>query len=189
MIIMKLYLCLLLIAIVCMIFPIVSPSAEESEWEILLEMNGFINQIALEGNYVWCAMNNDGVLRYNKTDGSYVQYTTENELPNNIVLNNWIRCIAVDKKGVKWIGVNFGIISFDDTTWTAYSSEDTGISYGPNNVAIDHDNVKWFTASEGIVAYNDTSFSFFDEYNNKICIYIDNNNYIFVGDFAKNKDV
>jgi len=140
-----------------------SVSAEKGEGEILLD--GFkFNDIAIDGNYVWCATNNDGVLRYNKIDGSYIQYTTQNGLPENIIKNNLILSVIIDKKGIKWIGASLGIASFNDTTWTAYGPSNINDWIGFDNAVVDHNNIKWFTAYEGIVAYNDTIFSFFKEY-------------------------
>ena len=125
----------------------------------MLELDGYFNNIVHEGNYVWGAKN-DGAIRYNKTDRSYTHYTTENGLPDNITGNNTVLCVTIDKNGLKWFGFPRGIASFNDTTWTAYASEDIYNCRSFNNVTVDHNNIKWFTADDGIVAYNDTSFSF-----------------------------
>ncbi len=79
---MKPYLYLFLIATVFMILQTNSPCAEEGEWEIMLD-EFMIDDIAHEGDYVWCATQGDGVLRYNKTDGLYTQYTTETGLASH----------------------------------------------------------------------------------------------------------
>ena len=114
------------IVMLIIIMPSLIYCEEEINFEIKLE--GFmLNDIAHDGDYVWCSTDGNGVMCYNKKDCSYIQYTKENGLPSDIMLNNWVRCVAIDKKGLKWIGLRSGIASFDDTTWTAYRSVDTGI--------------------------------------------------------------
>jgi len=81
---MKPYHYLLLIVTTFLILQTNSSCAEEGKWEIMLD-EFRINDIAHEGEYVWCATQEDGVLRYNKTDGSYTQYTTETGLASHSI--------------------------------------------------------------------------------------------------------
>jgi len=78
-----------------------------------------INGIAIEGDSIWCATQ-DGVIRWNKKDGSYLYFPaaygwSQYDAPVN--------CISIDHNGVKWFGKNNGILSFDNTTWTQYTSD------------------------------------------------------------------
>ncbi len=146
---MKLYLYLLFIVTACMILQTNLPCAEEGEWEIMLD-EFRINDIAHEGDYVWCATLGDGVLRYNKTNRSYTQYTTENGLPGNNSDDNNIYDIAVDKKGLKWIGTDRSLIRYDDVEFTQIISlvEDTPY-FDVYDIEIDHDGSVWFVSRGG----------------------------------------
>lgn len=76
-----------------------------------------IYNIALEGNFIWCATDS-GVVRYSKSDGTIVRYTEKNGLANNKV-----RSIAIDHNGIKWFGTGNGVSSYDDNNWTNYRLE------------------------------------------------------------------
>jgi len=69
-----------------------------------------VNALAVEGDYVW-AGTTGGVVRWNRTDGSYVKYTTADGLAHNEV-----EAIAVDGAGHLWFGTPLGVSEFDGST-------------------------------------------------------------------------
>ena len=74
-------------AVISFNMPSLTYCEEEINFEIKLDGIMLLMILHMMENYVWCATNSDGVvLRYNKTDGTYIKYTTENGLPSNIVL-------------------------------------------------------------------------------------------------------
>ena len=72
--------------------------------------------------------------------------------------NNYIRTIAIDSSGTKWIGTGSGgIVSFDGTTWKVYNKDNSDL---PDNdvwsIAIDGSGTKWFGAwGGGLAAFNE----------------------------------
>jgi ligand-binding sensor domain-containing protein len=55
-----------------------------------------VSDLAIEGNTLWAATEG-GVVRWDRTAGTYVKYTTADGLANNSVL-----AVAVDGIGHKW---------------------------------------------------------------------------------------
>ncbi|MFI5218703.1 MAG: T9SS type A sorting domain-containing protein [Bacteroidia bacterium] len=93
-------------------------------------------------------------------------YNTSNSpLPENSV-----RCVAFDTSGLKWIGTDFGLATFDDTNWTIYNTSNSGL---PDNairsVAIDRFNNKWIgTFLGGLVKYDGISWTVFNSANSPL---------------------
>src|SRR4030095_434692 len=77
---------------------------------------------------------------------------------NSPIPENAVRCIAIDGNGVKWIGTDFGLASFDDVTWTIYQTSNSNL---PDNsirsLAIDHQNSIWVGTFNGGLAKFDGS--------------------------------
>ena len=75
----------------------------------------YVNDLAVEGDAVWAATGG-GVVRWDRTAGTYVKYTMVDGLASNDV-----HAVAVDGAGHKWFGTRGGVSAFDGTTWTSYS--------------------------------------------------------------------
>ena len=127
---------------------IVSSVSAEGIWKNYTKVTD-INDIAVEGDYIWCATDG-GVVRWNKQDGTYIKYTNKDGLVSNNVYS-----IAIDIENVKWFGTYDGVSSFDGTTWTNYITEDGLASNWVESIAVDADNVKWFGTREGGVSHFD----------------------------------
>ncbi len=107
--------------------------APQSDGTWINYTNGnYVNALAVEGDYVW-AGTWGGVVRWNRTDGSYVKYTTDDGLVSNAV-----HAIAVDGAGHKWFGTwNSGVSEFDGSTWTTYTTADGLASNTVHAIAVD----------------------------------------------------
>jgi len=111
--------------------------------------------LAIEGDYIWCGTY-WGVVKWNRKNGSFTRYTTEDGL-----LRDSIWAVAIDRKGVKWFG-HFGvsgISSFDNVHWTRYTKEtvpemaayETSTTYNwgfrVNDIVVDPENTVYFSAT------------------------------------------
>jgi len=86
---------------------LVSSALPEGTWTNYTNGN-FINDIALDGDFIWCATS-VGVVRWDKRDGTYSKYPILGGLTDNNV-----HSVAVDSENVKWFGTEGGVSSFDD---------------------------------------------------------------------------
>ena len=99
----------------------------------------YINDIAIEGDYIWCATNG-GVVRWDSRDGTYVKYTAADGLAGTKVLS-----VAVDTDNVKWFGTSGnGVSRFDGDTWTTFDTDDGLIDGTVHDIVCDGDDVSWF---------------------------------------------
>jgi len=74
--------------------------------------------MAEQGNYIWCGTGG-GVVRWNRTDSSYVKYTGE----DNLIVGS-IGKIIVASNGNVWV-INYqGASRFDGNNWTTYTTSD-----------------------------------------------------------------
>jgi len=117
---------------------LVFSASAEGTWTNYTNGN-YIRDIAVEGDYIWCATIG-GVVRWNRRDGTYIKYTTVDGLANNYVI-----AAAIDADNVKWFGTDGGgVSSYDGTTWTTFTTGDGLVSNFVYSIAVDADNVKWF---------------------------------------------
>lgn len=97
------------------------------------------------------------------SQNAWTIYNTSNSpLPFNAV-----NCISFDQNGVKWIGTEFGLASYDNAAWTIYNTSNSGL---PDNaircVAIDSMNNKWVgTYLGGLAKYDGTNWTIFNSLN------------------------
>ena len=120
----------------------------DGEWTAYTNGNE-INGLAVEGDHVWAATQG-GVVRWDRTDGSHVKYTTLDGLADNLVY-----AVAIDDAGHKWFGTYSGVSEYDGSTWTSYTIADGLAENTVLSVAIDNDGHKWFgTGSGGVSEYD-----------------------------------
>lgn len=113
-----------------------------------------IYDVAFEGNFVWAATQN-GVIRWNRNDHTYLTFTTADGLADNFVLS-----VAVDTAGNKWFGTaNGGLSKYDGLNWTTYNTDD-GLPYHRVPVITLHPNGNLLIgAGSSVVVFNGSSFS------------------------------
>lgn len=116
--------------------------------------------------------------------GWTIYNSTNSPLPENSV-----RCIAIDHNGVKWVGTDYGLASFDDVTWNVFQTFNSGI---PDNsirsLAVDQQNNLWIgTFSGGLAKYDGAVFTVYNIFNSDLpddfvrCLAVDTLNKLWVG--------
>jgi rhamnogalacturonyl hydrolase YesR/ligand-binding sensor domain-containing protein len=128
-----------------------------------------VQALAVDGDYLWAGTRGGGIVRWNMTDGSYVQYL----YPQSGISSNNVKAIAIDGEGKVWIGTQMhwteydiaspwgGVSVFDGTTWTSYNKDNSGLA--SNNVeaiAIDGEGKLWFgTYGGGISVFDGNTWT------------------------------
>ena len=82
--------------------------------------------------------------------GSWTNYTTD----NTILVDNQINDILI-VDGIKWIGTNWGLYTYDNTSWTDYSD----VLPHPlvNSISRDKDGNIYVCTLSGIAIFDGTS--------------------------------
>jgi len=112
--------------------------SQNPEW-INYTAGNYIFSLAIEGDYIWIGTTG-GLVKLNMLTGEKVNYNRGNSgLPNN-----YVRVIAIDSQGNKWIGTDRGLAKFDGTNWTVYNTSNSGLPYlYVRAIAIDSQGNKW----------------------------------------------
>ncbi len=108
---------------------------------------------------------------------------------NSPLPENSVRCITIDQNGVKWIGTDYGLASFDDVNWNVYQTFNSGL---PDNsirsLAVDYQNNLWVgTFSGGLVKFDGSAWTVYNTFNSDLpddfvrCLAIDTLNKLWVG--------
>mgnify|MGYP001374980232 FL=1 len=122
--------------------------------------------------------------------GNWQSFTTE----NTILLDNQINDILI-VDGVKWIGTNWGLYTFDNTSWIDY----TDVLPHPlvNSISIDKEGYIYICTLSGIAIYNGSSWETITSQNSIITSHVneivfDDDNTAYIGTidglFKKNND-
>ena len=122
--------------------------------------------------------------------GNWESFTTE----NTILLDNQINDILI-VDGVKWIGTNWGLYTFDNTSWIDY----TDVLPHPlvNSISIDKEGYIYICTLSGIAIYNGSSWETITSQNSIITSHVneivfDDDNTAYIGTidglFKKNND-
>ncbi|MBN1811745.1 MAG: hypothetical protein JXA14_07910 [Anaerolineae bacterium] len=114
-------------------------------WTTHAPENTVINALAVDGDYVWAGTNGDGLVRWNRVDGTHTWYTTFEGL-----VHDTVRVIAVDGDGHKWFGTEGGVSAFDGQAWTTYTTTHGLADSRVHAIAIGGDGRKWFGTWGGV---------------------------------------
>ena len=72
---------------------------------------------------------------------------------------DWILSMAIDGRGICWIGTNGGGVSkFDGTNWTTFTRADGLSGNEVWSIAIDEQGNKWFGTSAGLTKFDDENW-------------------------------
>jgi ligand-binding sensor domain-containing protein len=87
---------------------------------------------------------------------TWVNYTTT----DNVLPENDIRSISVDKQNNKWVATFKGVTKFDGTNWTTYNPTNSGLPHiWVLATGVDSQDVKWFLTLDGLSKFNGTAWT------------------------------
>ena len=101
-----------------------------------------------DGAYMWVG-STAGVWRIKRADGTFVHYTTQNGLPNPVVMD-----IAMDESGTKWVATLGGAGRYDGSGWISFTTGEGLISNQVRALAIDSSGVIWFGTQVGVSRFD-----------------------------------
>lgn len=120
-----------------------------------------IYDLASNGNDLWIATSG-GLVNYDKTSGLSTFYNKG----NSRIPKNGVSVIEIEANGTVWIITEYGLSSFDGSTWTTYDTTNSGL---PNqylhDVAIEQNGMKWIASSSGLISFDGTNWALFDTSN------------------------
>ncbi len=93
---------------------------------------------------------------------------------SNTVANfpsNSVHCIAIDSTDIKWVGTDYGLAAFNDTTWTIYNTFNSGLTDNSiRSIAVDKFNNIWIgTFLGGLLKFDgDTTWTAYSTLNSAI---------------------
>jgi len=142
---------------------VINPSLSQTQEWIGFTSGKEILCLAEEGQYLWVGTNG-GLVKLNKLTGEFIVYGKWNSgLPIN-----YVRAIAIDGQGNKWIGTEGGgLAKFDGVNWTVYNTSNSGL---PDNwvyaIAIDGQGNKWIgTWDRGLVKFDGVNWTVYNTSN------------------------
>ncbi|MFQ5859819.1 MAG: two-component regulator propeller domain-containing protein, partial [Anaerolineae bacterium] len=111
--------------------------------------------LKLEGQVLWAGTRAGGALRWDTTDGSYVQFLK----PQDGLAGNIVYDIAIDDQGQKWFATDHGLSALDDNgtpdkgddIWRTYTQQSTGGALPSDHVtavAVDEAGFLWIGSSQ-----------------------------------------
>jgi ligand-binding sensor domain-containing protein len=111
---------------------------------------------------------------------SYVDYN----IVNSSILDNRVNCIEVDTNNVKWIGTEWGLVSYNDNSWVDYSADVDNVSI--RCIEFDKQGKLWVGVLGGLYRYNGIYWTHFDTSNSNLdnqvnCIAFDSLNNPWIG--------
>ena len=111
---------------------------------------------------------------------TFVNYTTS----NSPLVDNRVNCVAVDNNNVKWIGTEWGLMSYDESNWVDYSSN---VNYNPIRcVEFDNQGKMWVGSLGGLFRFDGINWTLFDTSSSNLdnqinCITFDSLNHPCIG--------
>lgn len=80
---------------------------------------------------------------------------------NSLLPQNTVRCIAVDAQNRKWIGTDWGLAVYNDTTWTVYDTSNSNITDNSiRSLAFDTSGDIWVgTFTGGVVKFDGSTWT------------------------------
>ena len=122
-----------------------------------------INDIVIQDNYVWCATTGS-LVRWNKTDGTYRQFTENDGLASYYVV-----CIEKDAQNNLWLGTMKGLQRFDGSAFTTFDTSNSGLADDAvNAIALAKDGVIWIGTEGGLSRFDGTVWTTYTTANSGI---------------------
>jgi ligand-binding sensor domain-containing protein len=153
--------------------------------------NPYVVGIVPQKDTLWLGCSNGGLIK--KVGDTYTRYYQANtSMPSDSV-----SCLAIDKKGNKWVGYSnrfnistggHGVSKFDGSRWTNYNKAG---GYLPNDIvggiAVDASGNVWIATDGGLVKYDGTNWTTYTTSNSNLAgnvvyaVAVDKNNCVWVG--------
>ncbi|MCE5249853.1 T9SS type A sorting domain-containing protein [bacterium] len=112
-----------------------------------------VNEIVFQGNYAWSATYGS-LVRWDRRDGSYIQFTTKDGLASNNVTG-----IVIDDNGKLWIATTKGVNVYDGQSFTTLTTENSGLAdYRILSITKSNDGTLWFGTTLGISKFDGDSW-------------------------------
>lgn len=151
-----------LVLVLCFLTAIFNSSAQNPDWLVYTDGNT-ITCFGDDGTSLWIG-SEGGLVKMNKSTGTTFRY---NRVTSGMP-DNWVKDIALDAEGNKWIATNSGgLVKFDGSNWTVFNTTNSGIAQDALRcVAIDNSGKIWVgSKSNGISVYDGSSWTTYDELN------------------------
>lgn len=108
--------------------------------------NPLVHTVLVDGDFTWTGTNGDGVIRWNRIDGSPTRYDIKAGL-----VHNKVHAIAIGDDGTKWFGTEGGLSQLvlsdntgnDEQVWTSYTTKDGLANNYVTAIAIDGNKELW----------------------------------------------
>lgn len=123
----------------------------------------FIWDMEIQGNYVWCATTGS-LVRWNKADGTYRQYTEKDGLADYGVYS-----ITKDAQGNLWLGTRKGAQRFDGAAFTTFNTANSGlVNNAVHAVAVAQNGVIWIGTTAGLSRFDGKTWTNYTTQNSGI---------------------
>jgi hypothetical protein len=110
-----------------------------------------------------------GVYRYH--NGAWINYTTADGLPSNVIED-----MLIDSTGNVWVTTTEGISKFDGSSWTTWNTSNSNLaSNSISQISEDNDNRIWFISLTGANQDKMESISIYDQSANEWSYYSSRN--------------
>ncbi|HEY9070382.1 MAG TPA: two-component regulator propeller domain-containing protein [Candidatus Ozemobacteraceae bacterium] len=107
------------------------------------------------GGRVWIGTN-EGLSSCNLEGAEWKRFTAKNGLPNDV-----IRDVAVDEKGLVWVGTPSGVASFDGDAWKIYDSTSGMFENSVQSLTVTGDTLWVATVGGSICRFKDGEWKVF----------------------------
>lgn len=156
---------------------LLTASAAAQVTTISFPNGNYIADMEIQGNYVWCATHGS-LVRWNKTDGTYRQFTSNDGLMGNNVYD-----VVISPDEALWIVDSGYVQRYDGSRFTTYSMKDAGLdNASAGKIAFESTGVLWVTTEKGVASFDGKTWKTFTPANsplpavNILEIVIDKNN-------------
>jgi len=134
-----------LLILACLVFLPSILTSQAQEW-VKFEAT-WINDIAVEGRYVWIGTSGYGLGRLDTVTGQVTWYNTRS---NPRLPDDWVYAIAIDDSGNKWLGLGSYFAKFDGNRFISVYSGNPVTA-----VAVDDSGYVWTGTSRGSITRYD----------------------------------
>ncbi len=140
-------------AALAIIMTFLSVPAFSDMWRTYQNVNNILD-MAVDGDTVWIAVKNVGVLQWSQTSGRFVRHTVSTGFPDNQVNR-----IFKDSKGRIWIPNVKGLSCLVDGQWKFYNGQDGLTPLYVTSITEDKAGVLWFaTEGQGVWSYDGSAW-------------------------------